>query len=485
MHDSTAIATDGQLASITPECGHVPISECGHVSISEWTLDSICPSPENEALYAPVNHKDPEVRALAKSILEHGIREPIVITEDGWILSGHRRYMGARLAGLESVPCRVEPFCKDDDHDRFMVLLREYNRQRIKTFSEKVREEIISADPNEAYESLIEHRQELSEVTADTIAIRGEKHRAEISGAKGPFLRAIQEVVERRREFWPLSDRQIHYALLNDPPLKHASKPDSVYANDLKSYKALTDLLTRARLEGDIGMGVIADPTRPVTIWSVHSDSQAFLRGELDSLFKGYWRNLMQSQPNHIEIVGEKNTVLSVIQPIAAQYCIPLTIGRGFCSLPPRAAIAQRFRDSGKERLILLILSDFDPDGEEIAHSLARSLRDDFYVGNIKPIKVTLTAGQVRKFKLRPKIKAKKTSPNYKRFEREHGDNVFELEALEPETLQKILTEAIDSVIDVEAFNFELNQEREDSVKLQALRVSVQEALGDIAGELE
>ena len=98
---------------------------------------------------------------------------------------------------------------------------------------------------------------------------------------------------------------------------------------------------------------------------------------------------------------------------------------------------------------------------------------------------MALTAGQVRKFKLPPKIKAKKTSTNYKRFEREHGDNVFELEAIEPKVLQDILTEAIDSVIDVEAFNHELDQEREDSVKLHALRVSVQDALGDIVEEAE
>ena len=339
--------------------------EFGQDPISEWTLDSIFPSPENEKLYKPVDPKDPEVWALAKSILEHGIREPIVITEDGWILSGHRRYMGARLAGLESVPCRVEPFCKDDDHDRFMVLLREYNRQRVKTFPEKVREEIISADPDEAYESLIEHRSEQSKVVADTIKIRGEKRRAKISGAKGPFLLAIKRVIEQRREFWPLSDRQIHYALLNDPPLIHASKPDSVYANDEKFYKALVELLTRARLAREIGMNVIADPTRPVSKWPVRDDIQSYIRDEVGNMFLGYWRDLMQSQPNHLEIVGEKNTIEPLIRPIASQYCIPMTIGRGFCSLPPRAAIAQRFQDSGKERLVLLILSDFDPDGEE------------------------------------------------------------------------------------------------------------------------
>ncbi len=32
--------------------------------------------------------------------------------------------------------------------------------------------------------------------------------------------------------------------------------------------------------------------------------------------------------------------------------------------------MAQRFWQSGKEKLVVLILTDFDPEGEDIAHSL-------------------------------------------------------------------------------------------------------------------
>jgi hypothetical protein len=67
-----------------------------------------------------------------------------------------------------------------------------------------------------------------------------------ISRAKEPMLAAVQHILAQRAEFWPLSDRSIHYALLNDPPLRHAGKPDAVYANDRESYHDLTDLLSRA-----------------------------------------------------------------------------------------------------------------------------------------------------------------------------------------------------------------------------------------------
>jgi hypothetical protein len=59
---------------------------------------------------------------------------------------------------------------------------------------------------------------------------------------------------------------------------------------------------------------------------------------------------------------------------------------------------------------VLLIASDFDPDGEEIAHSFARSLRDDFGLEAIDAIKVALTAEHVAEFSLPPRLKAKHTS---------------------------------------------------------------------------
>ncbi len=449
-------------------------------------IGAVQPSPENDQLYRPVDPKDPDFQSLVASIRERGIREPLVTTEDQYVLSGHRRLAAAKLAGLREVPCRAEPISRlvnlrqsgtGTVNPDFLTLLREHNRQRVKTFAEALREEVVSASPEVAYEALIEHRRQRSQFDLDTLGLRGPKRRAKISRAKGPFLTSILKIIEEYNPFWPLSDRQIHYGLLNDPPLIHASKPGSVYRNDLKSYKSLTDLLTRARLAGHIPMSVIQDETRPVILWNICQNVQGYLRGEIENFAAGYWRDLLQSQPNHIELVGEKITVESIIRPVAMRYCIPMTIGRGYCSLRPRSDIAERFRQSGKERLILLIVGDHDPDGEEIAHSFARSLRDDFGIEEIEPIKVALTAGQVREFRLPRKLKAKKKSANYRRFADQHGDNVWELEALRPETLQRVLQDAIDQVIDVEAFNNEVGQEKADAVKLGGMREIVLSAL--------
>jgi len=453
--------------------GDTQTVELGHVPIRPIPLYEIKPSPENSDLYRPVNRDDPDIKALAASIKEHGILEPLTITADHYLISGHRRHTAASVAGLATVPCRVTDFRRDDDPDRFIVLLRENNRQREKSFDEKLREELVSVNPAEAYRGLVEYRDQQSAVKVEPLAMDTIKGRAKISKAKKPFLDAVVAVLESLRKFWPVSDRQIHYPLLNDPPLRHASKPKSTYRNDKDSYKSVCELLTRARLDGTIPMAAIGDETRPVVIWNVWRDVRGFMRGELDGLFKGYWRDLMQSQPNHIELLIEKNTVANIIRPVAGQFRIPMTSGRGYCSLPPRHAMAERFRASGKEKLVVLFVSDFDPDGERIAESFGRSMRDDFAVASVWPIKVALTFEQVQGFKLPPGPQAKKKSPNYKRFVSQYGENVFELEAVTPAVLQGLVRDAIDSVIDRNLFNRELDQERADAAELEGTRRTI------------
>ncbi len=453
-------------------------TKTGLVPILEKPLASIRPSPANDKLYRPVSADDPEIRALADSIREHGLREPIVVTLDDYILSGHRRHLACRLAGLTVVPCRVENIHSTDP--TFVTMLREFNRQRVKSLDEVAREEIVSTNPEEAHRVLLEHRRQRSRIDADTIVIVGSKHRAEISKAKAPMLDAIRAILRERRAYWPLTDRQIHYALLNDPPLVHAKKPHSTYRNTVQCYKATCDLVTRARLEGLIPFRAIEDPTRPVHAWNFHRGPGTFVRSELDQFLKGYYRDLQQSQPNHLEIIGEKNTIDSIIRPVAAEYCIPMTIGRGYCSLPPRYAMAQRFEDSGKEKLILLALGDFDPEGEDIAHSFARSLRDDFDVDEVEAIKVALTAKQVRDLRLPPMMKAKETSSRYGDFVERHGDDVFELEAVPPDRLQQMLRDAIDGVLDVRAFNAEIDAEKHDAARLESIRRALRDNLSAV-----
>jgi hypothetical protein len=439
------------------------------------SLDSVRPSPENNLIYRPVLASGPEILELARSILKHGLQEPLVVTRDGYILSGHRRYAACRLAGIEDVPCRIKDISRNDPG--FVPMLREFNRQRVKGFDEIVREQVVTQAPANAYQSLVEYRKAQAEVSGEFLTIGEKKARKGISGGKRPMLEVAIRIVNDRREHWPLSDRSIHYEVLNTPPLRHARKPDSQYVNDRASYQDLCDLLTRARLSGEIPFNAIADPTRTVTNWKTHREPSTFLKSEFDDFLKGYHRNLQQSQPCHIEIVGEKNTIEGSIKSVASEYRVPYTLGRGYCSLDPRYKMYKRFRDSGKSRLIVLVMSDFDPEGEDIAHSFARSMRDDFGVASIVAKKVCLTHEQVLERDLPQTFDIKKNSSRYKKFAKKYGDRAHELEALPPEERSRLLTEAIDSVLDIDAYNAEVKAEQEDAARIAVMRAKAVAAL--------
>ncbi|MGA2584920.1 MAG: ParB N-terminal domain-containing protein [Tepidisphaeraceae bacterium] len=368
-------------------------------------LSEVRPSSENDLLYQRINPDDPAFAELVASIAASGILEPLTITADNWIISGHRRHAAATAAGLAVIPCRRLPIRRADDPDGFLKLLAEHNLQRVKTRDERAREALVSVDKAEAYAHLKKYRQretDHGQFRGAGVEIGERKGRAEISRAKGPMLAAVQKIIDECRDFWPLSDRQVHYRLLNDPPLIHASKLESAYANDLPSYRALTDLLTRARLVGSIPWNTIGDETRPYTSWNTWREPGVFIRQQADDFLKHYWRDLMQSQPHHVEIVAEKLTVKTIVERVAQDYTIPVTIGRGFCSIQPRYELAQRFKTSGRAHLVILLLSDFDPDGEGIAQSFARSMRDDFGIAEdrIRAVKVALTSEQVKRFKM-------------------------------------------------------------------------------------
>jgi flagellar hook-basal body complex protein FliE len=438
-------------------------------------LNEIMPSPENAQLYKPVTPDDEATIELAQSIRERGVLEPLKISADYYVISGHRRLCAARIAGLSKVPCRVDKVRRghgEQASPEFLNLLREHNRQRVKTRDELLREAVVSVDPLKAHKALTAYRKRKAKVRVETIEIREGTRRKTISPAKQAFLAAVQKIIFSLEEFWPLSLRQIHYGLLNDPPLIHSAKPDSLYRNNLQSYHSLSDLVTRARHEGSIDYEVIHDPTRPVTVWNVYRDLSSYYQQQMEDLLNGYWRDLMQSQPNHIEIVVEKNTLHGIVTPVASRFCIPFTIGRGQCTTRPLYNIAKRYQASGKDKLIILAMSDLDPDGDAIAHSLGQRLRDDYRIRQTEVVKTALTMKQIRALKLPKKFERAKTgSSNYARYVEAYGtDFVWELEALAPKVLQKLLTQAIDSVIDKAAFNAEVAQERADATHNAAVR---------------
>src|SRR5262249_48156414 len=167
---------------------------------------------------------------------------------------------------------------------------------------------------------------------------------------------------------------------------------------------------------------------------------------------------------------------------VAMKYCMPMTSGRGFCSIGPRHDMAERYRKSGKSKLVILIISDLDPAGMAIAEAFANSMQDDFGI-DVHPIKVGIKFQQVKQFKLPHGEKAKKGRGKddglRREFVRRYGEYVYEVEALPKGECSTLLDEAIRGVLDLDLYNREVEQEKVDAANIEARRRAVMASLRD------
>ena len=306
----------------------------------------------------------------------------------------------------------------------------------------------------------------------------GEKKRSQIRDKIG-LKDAIVKVIYDNKRDWPLSDRKVFYLLLNIEGLLRNDRRETPFENSPECYEDVTNMVTRLRIDGTIPFDAIADETRPVIHWATHKCVGTFIDKELDGLFSGYWRDLQQSQPNWIELLVEKNTVATALKEIAAKYTIPMTSGRGYSSLPPRKGMVDRFLASGREKLVVIVVSDFDPEGEDIPNSFGISLRDDFEIepNQLVIVKAALTHSQTRTLALHEGQLAKEDSSRYQRFLDKFGKRCWELESIPSDTLRQIVEDCIRSVLDLAAFEGELTIQRTEQLEINDRKREIKERI--------
>jgi len=458
-------------------------------TVARLPVTDLRPSPENTDLYD--TRTDANFCRLFDDIRDHGVREPLVVTMDGFIVAGHRRFRCAELLGLREVPCTVLPQTRSAwSEAEYLGLLRVYNTHRDKTLSEQVREALVDANPVEAHRELERLRLRDGFDMPETVDIKPAPRRSEITDRTQPLLDAIVSVVNARRPFWGLSERKIHYCLLEPKPVygnatKRRGGKQAQYGMDDASYAALSDVLSRALLRGYIPWEAIVDETRPDYTPPTFDSVREYVCWEAEQLFGMYVRNKLRSQEAHVELVVEKNTLMPVVKPIATYFGLVCTALRGQCSMPPRRKMFSRFARSGKRRMVVLTITDLDPAGIDIEQTIGWSLRDEFGITDLDVVRVAITPEQVRKLGLPPSGEVKATASNGPRFIEQYGHQCWEVEAMDEAQLQEFLTESLKAVIDVDLFNRELEQEQREALELRTIREAVRQFIAKAATELD
>ena len=130
--------------------------------VSEADPSNLRPHPKNTEIYGDTDDVDDLDDTFRQSVAEKGVLEPLVVTRGKEIISGHRRWLAARDAGLDSVPVRYSEF---DDGLAEREALIEFNRQREKTPGQIVNEfeEMLAVERERAKE-----RQEATQLQGKT-----------------------------------------------------------------------------------------------------------------------------------------------------------------------------------------------------------------------------------------------------------------------------------------------------------------------------
>ena len=162
--------------------------------IREWRADSVrTPELARVVVIDRTNTID-----LLESIERDGILVPLVISEDGIIISGCRRWKAALQLGLTSVPVEVRSF-ENEVEEKQAIL--DYNRYREKTFSQKMREAELLKEiaGKRAKQKMLAGRRDPTLIFGEGSPKRHERETAAIVGGR---VRLGKDTFRKAEEIW-------------------------------------------------------------------------------------------------------------------------------------------------------------------------------------------------------------------------------------------------------------------------------------------
>ena len=284
-----------------------------------------------------------------------------------------------------------------------------------------------------------------------TISIFSEEKRKEAKKVaridwQGSIIPRAKELIESY-DYRPTL-RQIFYRLVSDLLLP----------NTKTYYKSLSRVLTRAREKGTIHPLALADRKRESRGGDYGwEDPKDFIKDrieEFSEVWEDYTRPLWTSQQIVPVIWLEKDALFPAVLRVADRYRVKVFESIGYSSCTQIFEAVPELRSAN---VIVLHLGDWDPSGEDIARSEKVRL-EKYGARQINFTPLALTEKQAIDYRL-PTQMAKKSDPRFKAFVEKYGtDRVVELDALPPPELEKIIATKIESYIDDDIWDEELDR---------------------------
>ena len=231
--------------------------------------------------------------------------------------------------------------------------------------------------------------------------------------------------------------------------------------NDVKHYKKVVAAMTEARWNRELSFDAFVDHERETLGETKYEETSVSEKAdEAKSQIKlwatGYRKNRWENQPIYPEVCIEKKALQGVFEGPCNRYSVALNPCKGYPSITFLNDMANRFNEAQRQgkQGIILYFGDYDCSGEDIPRSIGESL-EKMGVEDVEVRRIALMESQVRAWKLPPAP----TKSSDSRSLNWDGLGQVELDAVEPNKIKELCTDAIKAIFDEDLFGELENQE--------------------------
>ena len=269
-----------------------------------------------------------------------------------------------------------------------------------------------------------------------------------MSGRPPSYMQVVAVALEVFDQYdTAITLRQLYYRLVSR----------LMIPNTMNSYKRLSRIMVKAREQGDVPVNCLEDRSRRVLGRGDYGfeSAEEYLKQKLNGLqdsWKSFTMPMWEDQPVYILISLEKDALSRLVSRVGNRYSIRTFPTRGYPSYSYVQTMANymQTRLSGKQTIVLYF-GDFDPSGVDIERDLEERL-GRYGATDFKVKRIALTVDQIKEYKL-PPMPVKRSDARAEGFLEEYGDESVELDALDPNILQKTVEKAVLENIDVKKWN--------------------------------
>ena len=263
-------------------------------------------------------------------------------------------------------------------------------------------------------------------------------------------LKLVNEIIdEYSKQGYVLTLRQLYYQLV----------ARGFIANTERDYKNLGTLVTKGRMAGLVSWRAVEDRLRGVKETYCQEDTDKLIADLPFYINFDRWAR----QDHYVEVWVEKEALGNVIQ----RACQPLQVThlscKGYMSASAAWRAGRRYKaklDQGKQ-CHLIHLGDHDPSGIDMTRD--NQERVDLFSdaqGLVDVHRIALNMNQVDEFDPPPNP-AKESDSRAAGYVAVYGRTSWELDALEPSFIEKIIKDKIEGLIDWDIWNETGDDEQE------------------------